>query len=111
MEKIVKLGGKEILLKATAMNLLIYQEQFGEDMFHAKGELIDVFGQKEIKYKDIPSVTVMKLFWTMAKTGNPDFPPFREWVESLDEFPVVELYNDNIELFLANMMTRSDIKN
>ena len=38
MEKTIKIGDKEILLKATAMNLLIYSEEFGEDLFKAKGD-------------------------------------------------------------------------
>lgn len=111
MEKTIKLGDKEILLKATAMNLLIYQEEFGEDMFKAKGELLDAFKGDHIEYGEIPSLTLLKLMWTMAKTGDPKFLPFADWMASLDEVPIIELYNTNIDLFMSNMMTRSDIKN
>lgn len=111
MEKTIKLGDKEILLKATAMNLIIYQEAFGEDMFKAKGELLDAMGKDGIQFEKIPSATLLKMLWTMARTGDKNFPPFKEWVESLEELPVVELYNENINLFLANMVQKSDIKN
>lgn len=111
MEKTIKLGDKEVLLKATAMNLIIYQETFGEDIFKAKGQLLDAFNGSEMNFGKIPSVLLLKLMWTMARTGDKDFPPFEEWVESLDEIPVVELYQKNIDLFMSNMMTRSDIKN
>ena len=54
MEKTIKIGDKEILLKATAMNLLIYQEEFGEDMFKAKGELLDAFkGDQEAIIRNV----------------------------------------------------------
>lgn len=111
MEKTIKLGDKEILLKATAMNLIIYQEAFGEDMFKAKGELLDAMGKDGIQFEKIPSVTLLKMLWTMARTGDKNFPPFRDWLESLEELPVVDLYNENINLFLANMVQKSDIKN
>lgn len=111
MEKTIKIGDKEILLKATAMNLLIYQEEFGEDLFKAKGELLDAFKGDHIEYGKIPSLTLLKLMWCMARTGDPKFPPFADWMASLDEVPIIELYNTNIDLFMSNMMTRSDIKN
>lgn len=111
MEKTIKLGDKEILLKATAMNLLIYEEQFGEDMFKAKAELLGAVGKEGIMLDRIPSVTILKMIWTMARTGDPEIPSFREWIASLDELPMVELYNDCLSLFLANMTTKSDIKN
>lgn len=111
MEKKITLGGKEILLKATAMNLLIYQAEFGEDMFKAKGELLKAFSSEGIDYSSINSLQLLRMIWTFAKTGDKNFPPFREWMESLDEVPVVDLYNDNIDLFLSNMITKSDIKN
>ena len=111
MEKTIKLGDKEILLKATAMNLLIYQEEFGEDIFKAKGELLDAMGKDGIEFNKIPSLTLLKMLWTMARTGDKSFPPFNEWVDSLEELPMVELYTENINLFLANMVTKSDIKN
>lgn len=111
MEKTIKLGDKEILLKATAMNLLIYQEAFGEDMFRAKGEILKALNGDGIDYSSVNSVLLLRCLWTMARTGDKNFPPFKEWVESLEELPVVELYAENVELFLANMVTKSDIKN
>lgn len=111
MEKVIKIGDQEITLKANALNLLIYQEEFGEDMFKAKGELLKTFGSDGIRYDEISSVTLLRLIWTMARTYDEKFPPFREWVGSLDEIPVVALYNDNVNLFLTNMLPKSDIKN
>lgn len=111
MEKTIKIGDKEILLKATAMNLLIYQEEFGEDIFRAKGSLLDAMGKDGIEFDKIPSLTLLKMLWTMARTGDKSFPPFSDWVDSLEELPMVELYTENINLFLANMVTKSDIKN
>ena len=111
MEKIIKIGDNEIKLKATAMNLLIYQEEFGEDMFNAKGLILDAFTNNEITFKDIPSLLMLKILWTMARTADPKFPSFKVWMESLDEVPMIDIYRENIDMFMSNMMTRSDIKN
>lgn len=111
MEKTIDLGGKKTTLRANAMNLIVYQEAFGEDMFEAKDKLLKAFGNGGMVVGAIPSVTVLRMLWTMARCYDKDIPPFNDWIEGLDEIPIVDIYNENLDLFLSNMLSNTDIKN
>lgn len=110
MEKTVVLNGEEITLKANAMNPVIYAGEFGDEFFDVQNNFIQAFDRKGgYDPKKIKTLEIMRLFWTMAKTANRDFPPFDEWVESLDAFPLIMLMGDIAPLIIHNVTGNSDI--
>lgn len=109
MERTVTINGKPVKLKASAMNLLIYQSEFNEDIFKAKAEFLKATDGDRVDLTKVNAVALAKMVWTLAKTADNTLPDFNTWLESLDELPVVELYTTNYELFLTNMFEQSDI--
>ena len=39
----------------------------------------------------IDTVGITKMVWCVARAANPQAKPFREWVEEIGEFPVVDI--------------------
>lgn len=109
MEKTIKLNGQDIVLVANARNLTIYESQFGEDALPSMGKIVDAI-RGEVKIWDVGAVNVAKLTWTMAKTHDDEFPDFEKWFDSLDAFPVIEVFNQISELVSVNLITKSDIR-
>lgn len=112
MEKIIFIGEKEIPLRSNAMNLIIYQNEFNEDMLVNREKLLGpINSEGEIKIRDIDSIATLRQIWTFAKTANRDLPGFEAWAETIDTNDVTGLYTTCIDLFINNLNTRSDIKN
>lgn len=109
MEKTVNINGKPTRLKACAMNLLIYQSAFKEDIFKAKSEFLKALDGNAFDLSKVNSVALAKMVWTLAKTADNTLPDFNTWMAELEELPVVELYTENSELFYSNMFEQSDI--
>ena len=112
MEKNIIIDGKEIKLKANAMNALIYRSAFGEDIFKAQSMLFTAKDKKgNIDISKIDSLGMIKIVWTMAKAANDDTAPFEEWLSSFEEFPVLDLLGEIVDLILVNMTSKTKIKN
>ena len=109
MEKTITLDGKDIILEAKAQNLTVYESQFGEDALPIMGKVVDTI-RGESKIWDIGAMPIARLTWTMAKTHDKDFPDFTKWFESLETFPVIEVFNQICELVSVNLITKSSIK-
>ena len=109
MEKIIKIGEKEVLLKANAMNALIYRSNFGNDIFTDEAKIVSV--AKDENYGEIEIVKLMQIVWTMAKAADSKTEPFNEWVSNFEEFPVFDVLTDIIELILMNFSSKTNIKN
>lgn len=109
MEKTVNINGKPVKLKACAMNLLIYQSEFKEDIFKAKSEFIKATDGNRVDLTKVNSVALAKMVWTLAKTADNTLPDFNTWLSELEELPVIDLYTENYELFISNMFEQSDI--
>lgn len=109
MEKTIQINGQDLELEAKAINLVIYKSQFGTDAMEILGQIADL-SRGEIQMKDLDSVNLAKLVWTMAKTKNADIPNFDEWFAGLEAFPVIEIFNNIADLVSVNMVTISPIK-
>lgn len=108
MEKIINIGGEDITLKATAMNMVIYRSQFGKDIMEVAGAIIKAGSTQE--FDKLDSLGIARLVWTMAKTYDKDFPPFEKWFENLESFPILDILNDIMELVMANLTSTTGIK-
>ena len=108
MEKIIKLGEKEIPLKATAMNMVIYRSPFGKDFMEVAGSIVKAGASED--YDKIDGLGVARLIWTMAKTYDKDFLPFEKWFEELEAFPIMDVLADTMELIMVNLTSTTTIR-
>lgn len=110
MERTVKIDGKDVVLKATAYNLVIYRAEFGQDMFQAKANIFSALHGNQITLSKIDGLTVARMTWCMAKTADESLPGFNQWMKGIEDLPIVDLLSDNIQLFVSNMSQNSEIK-
>lgn len=86
----IKIGEKEIGLKATPLALLFYKQEFGTDLV---GDLVKM---KDIA-KDpskLDSVLVLQVTWAMAKAYEgvgKKFPDFVKWLAELESFDFTDV--------------------
>lgn len=119
MEKIIKIGEKDVRLKANAMQAIIYRREFGRDIMEVQGSLmsmvdIDSKGKTSVNLagvKGIDGVGIVQIIWTMAKAADDTIPPLEQWLEQFDTFPIMDIFMDSYELILANFISASRIKN
>lgn len=115
MEKTITIDGKEIRLKANAMLPIVYRNAFGQDIFKAQGSIFGLVGGKNIVnlrgIEDVDCVGIMQIIWCMAKCANGSLPDFEKWIEGFEAFPIFDVFNDALELFMLNISTTSKIKN
>lgn len=69
----MKLNGKEYKLNLTGYTLVIYKQEFKEDMLKSLGNLKD--------NSDV--TTLLQFIWAFAKTSNKDIPDFEEFANSI----------------------------
>lgn len=79
----IKIGSKDIGLKATPLALLFYKQEFKSDLI---GDLIEMSAIEKDMSK-IDTVTILQLVWAMNKAYNglgKPFPNFDKWLDNLD---------------------------
>ena len=108
MEKIIKIDGKDVPLKATAMNMVIYRSQFNKDIMEVAGAIVKAGSTQD--FAQLDSLGVARVVWTMAKTADKELPPFEKWFEGIEQFPVLDILGDCMELIMANLTSTSTIK-
>lgn len=119
MEKVVKIGNKEMGLKATALTPRLYRFKIGRDMIVDLNNLKKSY-EKALKSKNKESeedvqlsVTDLTIFeniaFIMARQYNTSLPnTVDEWLDSQDEvFTVYELLPHILELWQLNEKTTS----
>ncbi|SDC70017.1 hypothetical protein SAMN02799630_01222 [Paenibacillus sp. UNCCL117] len=80
--RILKFGEQEIRVRATPLALLYYKQEFKTDLV-ADFITLEKF-RKDMSHFD--SVLMLQLVWAMAKADafGKTFPPFIEWLGSLE---------------------------
>lgn len=117
MDKVVKIGDKELGLRATALTPRLYRHKIGRDMIVDLNNLTKSY-QKAVKAKGTESeedtqlsVTDLEIFenvaYIMARQYDTSLPAsVEEWLDSQDQvFTVYELLPEIIELWQLNNMT------
>lgn len=119
MEKIIKIGEKDVRLKANAMQAIIYRREFGRDIMEVQGSIMkmlkfDKSGNGAFNFDGIgnlDSVGIVQVIWTMAKAADASTPPLEQWLEQFDAFPIMDVFMEAYELILANFISTTKIKN
>lgn len=108
MEKTIQIDGKDVALKATAMNMVVYRGQFGKDIMEVAGQIVKAGSTQD--FSNLDSLGVARLIWTMAKTADKNIPDFEEWFDGIEMFPVLDILGDTMELIMANLTSTTTIK-
>ncbi len=112
MEKTITVDGKELKLKANARNALIYRAAFGEDIFKVQGSFARTINDRgELVVENIDCLGIMKLVWTMAKAADSSTTEFEKWLDTFDEFPIMDVFAELQEMLMINMTSTTKIKN
>lgn len=109
MEKTILIDGKQVRFKTNGAIPLRYKAQFGKDYFKEilkMAPLAKLGGKKDLLPEDLEALDFDIFFniaWIMAKTADSTIPTPLEWLESFDEFPLIEIFPDLQELMIASL--------
>ena len=103
MEKLVKIGDKEVALRTTGATLLRYKMQFGKDLLTELIKLEGAYQDGELNPEKIDFEMFFNILWIMAKTANLEIKPPLEWLDEFEEFPIMEILPE-VMILLTNLM-------
>ena len=79
----IKLGEKQLRIRATPLALLFYRQEFNADLI---GNLIKLRAIATDP-SNFDSVIFLQIIWAMAKADNAkELPSFYDWITGLDTF-------------------------
>ena len=118
MEKIIKIGDKDVRLNNNVAWTMEYRDQFGNDvletlmpiitsLIEATSTVLSETGKDELNVRDISEAlqgrafditlplmqlgfvdTFINVTWAMAKAADESIEPPKRWVRQFDEFPL-----------------------
>lgn len=119
MEKVITIDGRPVPFKSTGAFLLRYKAQFRRDAIKDLVKLEPVFKKMEEKQAaataeekeamaiEIFDVLDLDLFynmaWVMAKTADRTILDPMEWLDSFNEFPVIDIMMELMDLLTASI--------
>lgn len=111
MIKTITIDGKQITFKSTGGTPLRYRAQFGSDYMKdilKMAPIAQYAGKKEVPLEVINMIdfdVFTNVLWAMAKTADQGIPDPLTWLDSFDEFPVFELFEEVQDLVMKNFET------
>lgn len=109
MEKMIKIGDKEVALRTTGATLLRYKMQFGKDLLTELIKLDGTYQNGDLQAEKLDFEMFFNILWVMAKTANPDIKPPIEWLDEFEDFPIMEILPE-VMILLTNLMRTSKKK-
>ena len=113
MEKMIKVGDREVAFKATGATLRIYRQMFLRDLLIDMQTLEKAMNDLK-KGKPLPSDS-LEIFenasYVMAKQADPSVPDTPdEWLDGFDMFSIYEILPQIVALWGVNMTPTSESK-
>ena len=99
MEKIIKIGEREVKFKSTGSAPLRYKMQFKRDLF------ADILKMENIN-NNLSALDLEMFYnvaWIFAKIADPTIPPPLEWLDTFEVFPIVEVVTEIQDLLTASL--------
>lgn len=140
MEKVIKIGKKEVRLNNNVAWTMEYRDQFGKDivpalmpilasMMEGISTIVAESGGKEIAITDLAEAvqgrtmevllpmfqvefvdTIVNVTWAMAKAADEDIEPPKRWVRQFEEFPLDVIAPAVYELVLKGFVSSKNLK-
>ena len=82
----IKIGEKELGLKASPLALFYYQKEFGTDLMNDLMSLQNMADIDEDNLAGFDSVKLLQIIYAMNKANNfkKEFPNFEDWLNDLE---------------------------
>jgi hypothetical protein len=118
MEKTITIDGKQVKFKSNGATPMRYKAQFGSDFFK---EIIKLAPLQDLKSKKKSSKlnrddfealdfeVFYNICWVMAKTADPSIPEPIEWLDTFDEFPMMEIIPELQDLMLSSLSSKKKV--
>lgn len=118
MRKTVNIDGREVKLVAHGATSILYKQEFGSDFFADLLKLVksvttdaedEEVNLNELSYEQIEHIDFLSLYriiYILAKSGNKDIPPMVDWLAEFDEFPVMDLF-PIVEEVISGLLKRT----
>lgn len=97
--RIIKIGDKEIGLKASPLALLYYQQDFKKDLIADLMSLQWLTKFAEGDYSALNSVLLLQILYVLNKAYNfgKKFPDFNRWLAEFDSIDLMEIIPELVE--------------
>lgn len=97
--RIVKIGEKELGLKASPLALLYYQQNFKKDLIADLMSLQGLTKFAEGDYSALNSVLLLQILYALNKAYNfgKKFPDFTSWLAEFDSIDLMEIIPELVE--------------
>lgn len=84
----VKLGSKDVALRASPLALLFYRQAFGKDLIADLVSLQALQGLAKGDFSGLDTVLLLQLAYAMHRAAEPkeNFPGFEQWLAELEDF-------------------------
>lgn len=93
------LNNQKFEVKANAMTMLIYEDEFKGSSFFNDFEKLEnpLINQSS----DIKSCIAIQMIWACLKTANSDIPEFDTWKSLLENISINEIYAANVAVVVT----------
>jgi len=107
MEKIINIDGRQVKLISNGALPLRYKMQFNRDAFQdiVKLTKVKVEGEETLDISQLDLEVFYNFVWVLAKTGDPSIPPLLDWLEAFDNFPIIEIIPEIMDMITSNLQT------
>lgn len=140
MEKVIKIGKKEVKLNNNVAWTMEYRDQFGKDivpalmpviasMIEGVSTIVAETGKSEISVSDIADAiqgramevllpmfqvefvdVVINVTWAMAKAADENIAPPKQWVKQFETFPLDVVAPAVYDLVLKGFVSSKNLK-
>jgi len=104
MERIITIDGRQVKFKSTGAFLLRYKSQFHRDALQDIFKLQDAIDLDTNAIKNIEALNLeifYDLVWTLAKTADTTIDPPLEWLDTFNEFPLMDIVPQVMDLIFS----------
>jgi hypothetical protein len=116
MEKTIVIDGKEVKFRSTGATPIRFKAQFRKDYFAEvmKLNLLEKLDKKQkqgedLTLKDYESIDFdifYNIAWVLAKTADKDIPDPISWLDSFDEFPMLEIIPELQDMVISTLQSK-----
>ena len=113
MEKIIKVGDKEVKFKSTSGAIRRYREYFGGDYLKEMIKMTQVMSKITDPLEQFENLDIdifEKMAWVMAKTADDSIPNITEWLDDFEPFAIMQILPELVQLMVDNMKQLSEPK-
>lgn len=92
----VTFDGRPLRISASLRTLMLYEDEFDEDVFSVIGPAFEkgrqtADGRFAFSLGDLPLVGVVRLLWAEAKTADRNLPGYVQWLAAIGGSPDVNV--------------------